>query len=715
MRKILALIVALLMVLPFAVACTNKPADVDATTPPIEVVNNQPTKAPDEPTVDVPEVTYERADDEEIYELQLGNLAEKYAAAKAELDLTKRYAMFAEIEAEFLDAALMFPTSTQGGAYSISRVAYHTVPFVNWGNDDDRWKGVILSDELITKEEREELKEAWNKALVGEGEYDPAAILEAHGHTIQKNYIVTFATAPATLDWLGTSMQSDTEITVNCVDGLVEYNNLGQMKPALAESWEASEDGKTYTFHIRHGVYWYTSEGAQYAEVTANDFEAGFRHMLDAKEGLEWLVDGVVVGATEYLEGGSWDDVAYKATDDYTLVVELTDALPYFPTMLTYSIFLPLCKSFYEAQGGVYGAEELTAARADTNTYKYGKSEDVASQVYCGPFLLQKLQKDSEILVVKNENYYKPEEQKLDSIQWVYDNGENPDASYNEVLNGRYAGISLTAASGLLDKAKTDGTFDKYAYISETTSTTYLGGLNLNRGTFELPSGAMKSPKTEQQKIDTATAMQNKNFRLSIMYSFDKATWNAVTRGEDLKLTSLRNMYTMPTFVTLPEDYTDENGMTFPAGTMYGDIVQYYLKQFGSPVDVTDATNGWYHPEEAKAALEAAKTELGDTVTWPIYIDIEYYSASDNNTAQANAVKKSIEDVLGAENVVVNLIEATTSEDFYASGYRAANGEAGNFDLFTGSGWGPDYGDPSTYLDTFLSEGGYMLKILGLF
>ena len=62
------------------------------------------------------------------------------------------------------------------------------------------------------------------------------------------------------------------------------------------------------------------------------------------------------------------------------------------------------------------------------------------------------------------------------------------------------------------------------------------------------------------------------------------------------------------------------------------------------------------------------------------------------------------------------LVEATTPEDFYASGYRASNGEAGNFDMFYGSGWGPDYGDPSTYIDTFLGEGaGYMTKVIGLF
>ncbi|MCR5686199.1 MAG: peptide ABC transporter substrate-binding protein, partial [Lachnospiraceae bacterium] len=121
-------------------------------------------------------------------------------------------------------------------------------------------------------------------------------------------------------------------------------------------------------------------------------------------------------------------------------------------------------------------------------------------------------------------------------------------------------------------------------------------------------------------------------------------------------------------------------------------------------------------PDAAKQYLEAAKAELGDSVNYPIQIDVVYLSTSEVNTAQAAAYKQVVEGCLGAANVQVNLIEASTTEDFYACGYRASNGAAGNFDMFYGSGWGPDYGDPSTYLDTFLGEGaGYMTKVIGLF
>ena len=667
------------------------------------------------------EAVYERAEDEDIYYTVLGDYDELMQEAKAAENNDERFMLYAQAEAYLLDSAVMVPTTTRGGAYQITHIAPRTIPYVQWGNDDDRLFGLVVSDEFITKEERTELMDAWAKAVAGEGEYDPAAILEAKGHTIQKNYKTTFSTAPVTLDWLNTSSQSDTEITVNTVDGLVQYNNLNQLQPALAESWEISEDGTVYTFHIRQGVKWYTSAGEAYADVTAKDFVAGFHHMLDAAAGLEWLVEGVVAGASEYLAGGSFDEVGYEAADDYTLVVTLEGNIPYFMTMLTYSCFLPICEEWYLSHGGVYGIEEYQEAFADTAAYTFGKNTDVASQVYCGPFLIQKLNPDSEINLVKNPNYYKADEVTLDSITWIYDNGENMAQYYADTVAGIYAAVALRPANGTMQLALDDGNFEKYAYITDTESTTYFGGLNVNRGTYALANGNCASPKTEQQKIDTHTALMNKNFRKAFLFAFDQATYNAVSNGEELKEANLRNMYTHPEFVSIENDVTDENGKTFAAGTFYGEMVQYYLSQLeaadGVPEDqytiVADGVNGWYNAEKAQAYLAKAKEELGDSVSYPITIDICYYSANSTQTAQINAVKQVIEGALGAENVQINMVEATTSEDYYAGGYRASSGAAGNFDFFYGSGWGPDYGDPSTYLDTF-GVNGYMLKVIGV-
>lgn len=700
MKKFLALVLVLVMILPMVVACGKKTDNGGTDTD--DKGNNS----------DV--VEYVRGDDESKYEASLGTYEELLEKAEELSDPNERFVLFAQAEAALLDAAVMIPDTTEGGAYTISRIAPRTVPYVQWGNDDDRLKSMVISDEFLTKEERTELLDMWAKAKIGEGTYDPAAYLTGKGHTLQTSYTTTFQTAPVTLDWLNTSSQADTEITVNCVDGLVEYDNFGEMQNALAESYELSEDQLTYTFHIRKGVYWYTAEGAQYAEVTANDFVAGFRHMLDAQAGLEWLVDGIIVGATDYYSnGGSWDNVGYKAIDDYTLEITLETPASYFLTMLTYSCFLPMCDSFYQANGGVYGVEEYADASAE-ESYKFGDSTNVASQVYCGPFLVQKLQKDSEIYLVRNNNYWNNDVVTLESIKWVYDNSEDLTALYNDTVNGTYAGISVSNETTRA-LAEADGNFEKCAYVSDTTSTTYFGGLNLNRGTYGLENGAVKSPKTEQQKIDTNTAMQNKNFRKALLHAYDKKTKNAVSRGE-LAETNLRNMYTHPEFVSLTADVTDAEGHTFVAGTLYGEMVQYYLDKLGACINVSDGVDGWYNPEKATEYLAAAVEELGDTVTWPIYIDVVYYGGAEIYYAQAAAWKETTEKTLGTDKIVVNLIEATTAEDYYAVGYRASNGEALGSDVFWGSGWGPDFGDPSSYLDTFKGQGaGYMTKVVGLF
>ena len=94
------------------------------------------------------------------------------------------------------------------------------------------------------------------------------------GYTLKDTYNMGYASDPKTLDALATSRSADSEAIVNTYDGLVEYDNENEIKPALAESWEVSEDGKTYTFHIRQGAKWVDAQGREVADVKADDFVA---------------------------------------------------------------------------------------------------------------------------------------------------------------------------------------------------------------------------------------------------------------------------------------------------------------------------------------------------------------------------------------------------------------------------------------------------------
>ena len=64
----------------------------------------------------------------------------------------------------------------------------------------------------------------------------------------------------------------------------------------------------------------------------------------------------------------------------------------------------------------------------------------------------------------------------------------------------------------------------------------------------------------------------------------------------------------------------------------------------------------------------------------------------------------------------MNLVECVDSATWYYAGYYCNYGYEGNYDIYDVSGWGPDYGDPQSYLDTFLPDyAGYMVKMIGLY
>ena len=474
---------------------------------------------------------YVRAEDRLIYNGNLKTFSELRQAAEGAASEDECFVRQAQAEAALLDAAVVVPTTTQGGSYAISRIAPHTTAHVLWGSDDARLHGLVISDALLTRDEREALEQQWSDALVDKGAYDPAAYLTGKGHTLQKTYQTTYFTDPSTLDYLATGAQADTEILIQTVDGLAEYDNLGSLQPKLAESWEVSDDGLTYTFHLRKGVKWYTSEGEAYAELTANDFVAGVQHVLQAEAGLEYMLGSGgahIVGVDDYLYGeGTLDKIGVKAIDDYTLQYTTDQKVPYFTSMLSYSIFLPVCRSFMESKGSDFAV-----------------AGDMTSQVYCGPFLLKSIRAGEEIVCVKNPGYYDADKVTLDAIHWTNADNDNPAGMYEKVLSGGYAGMALTGVN--LETARTDGTLEKYAYVTDTSATTYFAGMNLNRGTFALDNGACASPKTEQQKADTATALNNKLFRKALAHAWEKRTYNAAARGEELALTNLRNMLNHP-------------------------------------------------------------------------------------------------------------------------------------------------------------------------
>ena len=729
LKRVLCALLALVMVLGF-VGCKNNGDDKNTPAP-----NNTNKPAESEvpattvPTTPLPTGDY-NAMSAAIYDAQLGAFNTLYQAAKEEQNVSKRYALMAQAEAKLLEAAVLIPGTTNGGNYGLSRVAKRSASTVLWGNDSDRFHNVLITTELISAEDQTHLKAMWNEVR-GTGTYSQKATdyLKEKGYTLKDTYNMGYASDPKTWDALATSRSADSEAIVNTYDGLVEYDNENEIKPALAESWEVSEDGKTYTFHIRQGAKWVDAQGREVADVKADDFVAGMQHMLDAGGGLEYLVENIIVNALEYNTGDVTDfaEVGVKATDDNTVVYTLCQPTSYFITMLGYNVFAPMSRTYFESKGGVFGKDDYKAA-VDAGTMKYGQTvNDIA---YCGPYTVTNYTAENTIVFQANPTYWNKDNITIKTLTWKFNDGKDPTKAYEDTKAGTLDGCGLSSAS--LEACKADGNFEKYCTVSDTDATSFVLFLNLNRNAYANFNDETKavSTMTDDQKKRTDAAMLNVHFRRAIGMGLDIATYNGQVVGEELKLNSVRNSYTPGNFVALEEDVTVEiNGesKTFAKGTYYGEIMQAQIDADGVKIKVWDAENqtsdgfaGWHNPANAYEELQMAIEELKEfdieiSKDNPIVMDLPYYSGADIYTNRAQTLKQSVEEALQG-CVVVNLVSCADAQEWYYAGYYTESGKDANYTLYDVSGWGPDYGDPATYLDTMLGDGaGYMAKCLGLF
>ncbi|MBQ9119168.1 MAG: peptide ABC transporter substrate-binding protein [Lachnospiraceae bacterium] len=666
-----------------------------------------------------------------IYDAVLGEFYDAYMVAKEADNVSERYALMAVAEAKLLESGVMLPLTSRGGNYTISRLAPNTVDYTLWGNDNERIHQAIVTTELISTEHRDEMKAKWNE-VKGTGTYEQWVkdYLVEKGYTLKDSYTTTYTSDPETWDVLATSLAADSEMIVQTYDGLLEYDMEGVLQPALAESYSVSEDGLVYTFNLRKGVKWVDSQGREVAEVKADDFVAGMQHMMDAMGGLEYLVQGVIVNASEYIDGEVTDfsQVGVKAVDDYTLQYTLVAPTSYFDTMLGYGVFAPMSRSYYESQGGKFGVEYDSAA----TTYTYGKTpENIA---YCGPFLVTNATALNTIVFSANESYWNADNINVKKYTVLYNDGSEATKAYNDAIAGTTDGAGLNASA--LELAKQDGNFEKYAYVASCDATSFMAFYNLNRAAFANFNDATKvvSTQTEEIAARTKAAMNNVHFRRAISFAVDRGAYNAQSVGEELKLTSLRNSYIPGTFIQLAEDVTiDINGTatTFAAGTWYGAIVQAQIDADGVAIKAfdptadggigsSDAYDGWYNADEAVAELNKAIEELAAAgvaidESNPIYIDVPYPANSESYTNRVNAYKQSLENVLG-KKVIVTPVACADYTEWYYAGYYPSYGYEGNYDMSDVSGWGPDYGDPATYLDTMLPDyAGYMMKAMGIY
>ncbi|WP_052356849.1 ABC transporter substrate-binding protein [[Clostridium] dakarense] len=178
----------------------------------------------------------------------------------------------------------------------------------------------------------------------------------------------------------------------NTMEGLTRIDKDGKVEPGVAESWEVSEDGLTWTFKLRKDSKWSNGE-----PVTAKDFEYSWKRTLNPETASEYgYIMNDIAGAPEATDKGS-EGVGVKAVDDHTLEVKLNRKVSYFPELVSFQVFYPQNQKFVEAQGEKYGTTAET-------------------QLYNGPFTLTSWKVEDQYTMTKNPGYWNKNIIKLDTI-----------------------------------------------------------------------------------------------------------------------------------------------------------------------------------------------------------------------------------------------------------------------------------------------------------
>lgn len=524
------------------------------------------------------------------------------------------------------------------------------------------------------------------KWLLGAGAVlSTALLLTACGQSEKKadapkTFSYVYAMDPSSLDYSVTSKSSTSDVIANVVDGLLENDKYGNLIPSLAEDWSVSKDGLTYTYKLRKGVKWYTSEGEEYAEVKAQDFVTGLKHAADGKSDGLTLIQDSIKGLAAYISGESNDfsTVGVKAVDDYTVEYTLNKPESFWNSKVTTATMLPVNEEFLNSKGGDYGAPTPS------------------SILYNGPYFLKSLTSKSAIEYEKNPNYWDKDNVKIDNVKLTFYDGSDQESLIRSFTQGAYTTARLFPTSSNFESTKQEYG-DKIVYSPQEATSYYLT-VNVNRQSYN------KTAKTDEtQKTSTKEALLNKNFRQALNFALDRHSYTAQLNGEEGADKIIRNSL-------VPHDYVQVGEKTF------GELAQAELVSYGDQwkdVALTDGKDTIYSPGKAKAAFAKAKEELqAKGVTFPIHLDIPVEQTDVIAVQQTNSLKQSIESTLGTENVIVDVLQMTDNEKMSITSQAKVPSQK-DYDL-NGTGWGPDYQDPATYLNILDAKKGSALKHLGI-
>lgn len=229
--------------------------------------------------------------------------------------------------------------------------------------------------------------------------------------TSVKDLKVQIGPNPETLDPALNSAVDGGNMLLHTFECLLVVDEDGKLAPGQAKTWDISEDGLTWTFHLRDGLKWSNGEA-----LTANDFVYSWKRVCDPEIAAPYAetVLGMVKGYEEAI-AGNIDALAVSAPDDKTFVVELNSNCSFFGSLAAFATLSPV-------------NETIVTANKDT------WAVNATTYVSNGPFYMKEWVPGSHITLAKNPNFWNASAVKLDTLTFLL--MEDSNASYNAYNTG---------------------------------------------------------------------------------------------------------------------------------------------------------------------------------------------------------------------------------------------------------------------------------------
>lgn len=511
-------------------------------------------------------------------------------------------------------------------------------------------------------------------------------------------YRSLYSSEVTTMNYLVSGTTYELVVGANTIDSLVENDTYGNILPCGAESWEVSEDGLTWTFHLRAGQYWYDADGNQKDPVTANDYVAAARYVCDSAMDCanSYLMDGWIVNASELLnytaallanpveqgtevgeeqdlvvdangiiyEGSDWnketekydtwtevpavtpEDLGVEAVDDLTLVYHMVKPRPYFLTALQFGTYWPAPASLLAELGENYGLDNY-------------------SMWFNGAYLLSEFKPNEKRVYTKNENNWDAEHIYIERIEQTC-NTEATTLAPELFLRGEidYADIGSDIVADWLSDPEKSQMISSSRVIGDYS---YFFGFN-----FEPKFDAEYEPE------NWAIAVNNENFRKAVFHGINRDEYLAAKYpGDDPSIHKINTV--------TPKGFSVNEGKDY---VFYGGLAKY-----------TEGES--FDPELAVQFRDAAKAELEAAgCKFPIKVPVNYNTSSTTWANCTVVLEQQLEELLGADFIDIIVVP------YSGSSFLKETRRNGNYALQE-LNWGADFMDPETWADPFERKNSY--------